>query len=311
MPLDSQSQAFLDYLSSLGNPPSETVSPQEARINFSKIFQSPGPKLELVEDRFIPSINGEIPIRFYKSSKSKKLPLLVWFHGGGMLVGDLDSADGIARFLCAGAECSVVSVDYRLAPENKFPAGLEDSYNVTKWIFDHSSDFDTEPNQIAVGGDSAGGNLAAAVSIMSRDKKLPYLVHQLLVYPMLDCDFTTDSYIHNSEGYLLTKSAMKSYWNYYLANEDDKKNPYALPLQLKDYSGLPSALIITTEFDPLRDEGELYAKRLKDSNVPVVYTRYDGVFHGFFGRPTLIDKGKKAMAEACLSLKEAFNKSAK
>lgn len=308
MPLDSESQAFIDYLNSLGNPPSETVSPQEARKNFSKIFQSPGPELELVEDRFIPSINGDIPIRFYKPSKSKQLPLLVWFHGGGMLVGDLDSADGIARFLCSGSECSVVSVDYRLSPENKFPAALEDCYNVTKWIFDHPKDFDTNPEQIAVGGDSAGGNLAAAVSIMSRDKKQPHIAHQLLVYPMLDCNFSTSSYIDNSEGYLLTKSAMKSYWNQYLATEKDKDNPYALPLQLKDYSNLPPALIITTEFDPLRDEGELYAKRLKDSKVNVVCTRYDGVFHGFFGRTTLIKKGRLAMDEACLSLKKAFKK---
>ncbi|MBN17880.1 MAG: lipase [Chloroflexi bacterium] len=308
MPLDSQSQAFIDYLSSLGNPPPETISPKEARKNFSKIFQSPGPELHLVEDRFIPSINGEIPIRFYKYSNAKNSPVLVWFHGGGMVVGDLDSADGIARFLCDGSQYSVVSVDYRLAPENKFPAALEDCYNVTKWIYDHAEDFDTNQNQIAVGGDSAGGNLAAAVSIMSRDNKQPHIAHQLLIYPMLDCDFTTKSYIENAEGYLLTQIAMKSYWDHYLNSESDKKNPYALPLQLTDYSNLPSALIITTEFDPLRDEGELYAQRLKDSNIDVELTRYNGVFHGFFGRATLIDKGKLAMEEACSSLIKAFNK---
>ena len=306
MPLDPQAQAVMDQVAALGFPPNHTVSPAEARANNSARHRAPGPEVSRVEDRSIPVPDSEIPVRIYTPAGSGPFPVLVWFHGGGWVVGDLDSADATARHLTVDAGCMVVSVDYRLAPETKFPGPAEDCYAATKWVAQNASRINGAANNIAVGGDSAGGNLAAAVSLMARDRGGAPPVFQLLVYPVAGRDFGTTSYRDNAEGYQLTRDGMIWYWDHYLPSQGDAANPYAAPLQAKDLAGLPPALVITAEYDPLRDEGEAYAQRLRAAGVATTCTRYDGMIHGFFAMATAVDKGRQAIQEASAALQVAF-----
>ena len=265
-----------------GLPPNHTVSPEEARINGKSRPRAPGPDVAKVEDRSIPGVGPDIPVRIYTSSGNGPFPALGWFHGGGWVVGDLDTADGTARHLAVGTGCVVVSVDYRLAPEAKFPAAADDCYAATRWIAQNAAGINVDPARIAVGGDSAGGNLAAVVSLMAKDRGGPPLVFQLLVYPVTARDFGTGSYRQNSDGYLLTKDGMEWYWNQYVRSEADAANPYAAPLVAKDLTGLPPALIVTAEFDPLRDEGEANGQRLQAAGVTTTNSRYDGISRLFW-----------------------------
>lgn len=206
MPLDPQAQSVLDVVAALNLPPNHTVSPAEARANAKMRPQAEGPEVAKVEDRTIPGPGPEIPVRVYTPAGPGPFPILVWFHGGGWVVGDLDSADGTARQLTVGANCVTVSVDYRLAPETKFPGASDDCYAATVWAAQHAGELNGDASRLAVGGDSAGGNLAAAVSLMARDRQGPALAFQLLIYPVTDRNFTTVSYIDNAEGYLLSKA---------------------------------------------------------------------------------------------------------
>jgi acetyl esterase len=264
-----------------------------------------------VENRAIPGPGPDVLVRIYTPEGRGRFPVLVWFHGGGWVVGDLETADGTARRLTAQAGCVVVSVDYRLAPEARFPAAAEDCYAVTQWVAANAAGIDADPGRIAVGGDSSGGNLAAVVSLMARDRGVSPPVFQLLVYPVIARDFDTGSYRQNGEGYGITSDSMKWYWDLYLTDDADASNPYAAPLLAKDLSGLPPALVITAEFDPLRDEGEAYAQRLREAGVTVTYSRYDGMIHGFFGMPAFIDRGRIAVGEASAALKAAFSAKAR
>ena len=259
-----------------------------------------------MEDRLIPGPGVDIPVRIYTPAGSGPFPILVWFHGGGWVVGDLETADPTARHLTVGAKCVVISVDYRLAPETKFPGPADDSYAATVWAAQHATRLNGDPSKIAVGGDSAGGNLAAAVALMARDRGGLSLAFQLLVYPVTARDFDRSSYRQNAEGYGLTLDAMRWYWDHYLQHPEDASNPYAAPLVAENLKGLPPALVITAECDPLRDEGEAFAKRLQAAGVPTTYSLYDGMIHGFFGMTAVLDKGKQAVAEACAALQQAF-----
>ena len=238
MPLDPQAQAVLDQLAALNLPPNYTVTPLEARANAKLRPSVPGPEVSTVEDRVIQGPGGDVPVRIYTPAGAGPFPVLVWFHGGGMVLGDLDTADGTARHLCVGAGCVVVSVDYRLAPEHKFPAAPEDCYAATEWVSKNADSMGVDANRMAVGGDSAGGNLATVVALMSRDRGGPPLVFHLValmsrdrggpplvfhlvVYPMVDRDFNTESYRSNADGYLLTRDSMRWYWNHYLGTEAD------------------------------------------------------------------------------------------
>jgi acetyl esterase len=218
----------------------------------------------------------------------------------------LDGADGTARHLAVGGNCVTISVDYRLAPETKFPGPANDCYAATVWAAQHAASLNGDARRIAVGGDSAGGNLAAAIALMARDRGEPPLVFQLLVYPVTDRDFGTPSYEQNATGYLLSTDSMKWYWEHYLSDPADAANPYAAPLQAKDLSNLPPALVITAEYDPLCDEGEAYGRRLQEAGVPTTCTRYDGMIHGFFGMSAVMDKGKQAIREAASALQAAL-----
>jgi len=306
MPLDPQAQNVLDVIAELNLPANHTVSPAEARANAQMRPRAQGPEVTKVEDRTIPGPGPDIPVRIYTPAGAGPFPILAWFHGGGWVIGDLDSADGTARQLTVGANCVTVSVDYRLAPETKFPGAADDCYAATVWAAQHANHINGDASRLAVGGDSAGGNLAAAVSLMARDRQGPALAFQLLIYPVTDCNFTTASYTNNADGYLLSKASMEWYWNHYLSDPSEASNPYAAPLQATDLSGLPPALVVTAEYDPLCDEGEAYGARLKAAGISTVCTRYDGMIHGFFGMWAALDKGQLAIHEASAALRKAF-----
>jgi len=249
--------------------------------------------------------SAQIPARVYIPREGEDLPVLVFFHGGGWVLGDLDSVDSLCRSLANAADCVVVSVEYRLAPEHKFPAAVEDAYSATKWTANSATSFSGDPRRIAVGGDSAGGNLAAAVSLMARDKHGPPIVFQLLIYPATNHAFDTTSYSDNAEGYWLSKDDMRWFWNHYLRDELDGRNPYASPSRAADLSSLPPAFVITAEFDPLKDEGEAYAARLRECGVLVKITRYDGMIHDFVNIAELW-QSRIAIDEAAAELRKAF-----
>ena len=307
MPLDVQIKSIMEQVAALGVPASHTVSAQEARANAKARPRAKGPEVFKVEDKAIPGPETQIPIRIYTPSGQGPFPVLVWFHGGGWVVGDLESADATARFLTAGSNSVVVSVDYRLAPETKFPGPLYDCYAATQWVHDNSTLLNINANKIAVGGDSAGGNLAAAISLMSRDNNGPSIAFQLLIYPVTERNFQTKSYTDNADGYQLSKDGMIWYWDHYISTESDADNPYAAPMKASDLSGLPPALVITAEYDPLRDEGEAYANRLREYGVKTEYTLYNGMIHGFFGMAAVVDKGKQAIDQSCCMLRDVFS----
>ncbi|MFJ8236200.1 alpha/beta hydrolase [Ureibacillus sp. NPDC094379] len=307
MALDSQAKFLLEQMEAAGAPPMSSLSPEDARLttDFSALAGIPE-KVGKVENRAIPGPGGEIPVRIYTPEGEGPFPSLVFYHGGGWVIGDLDTVDVPCRLLANRANCVVVSVDYRLAPEHKFPAAADDAYAAAKWVVENGPSIKVDSSRVAVGGDSAGGNLAAVVSLMARDKNEIDLAYQLLIYPVTNHSYETVSYSDNADGYLLTKESMIWFWNHYLRDAQDGENPYASPLQAEDLSGLPPALVITAEFDPLRDEGEAYAQRLKEAGVSVEETRYNGMIHGFFWMPGALDQGMKAVNQAADALKRAL-----
>jgi acetyl esterase len=235
------------------------------------------------------------------------MAVLMYFHGGGWVLGDLQSHDNVCRALANGAGCLVVSVDYRLAPEHKFPAAPEDCYAATKWVADNSESIGADRSRIAVGGDSAGGNLAAAVSMMARDRGGPPVRFQLLIYPVTDCSLDTPSQKEfAADGYVLSRGDMEWFWNHYLESQNERNNPYACPLRATNLTNLPPALIITASHDPLRDEGERFSQKLMAAGSKVTCTRYDGVTHGFISFADALDQGKKGIEQAVGALKQAL-----
>jgi acetyl esterase len=268
--------------------------------------QAPRPGIASVKDLEIPGPAGRIPVRVYRPSERGDLPVLVYFHGGGWAICSLETHDVTCRQLANAAGCAVVSIDYRLAPEHRFPAAPEDCFAALGWVAKNAAAFGADPARIAIGGDSAGGNLAAVVALLARDRSGPRLCHQLMIYPVTDHAFDTPSYRENAEGPLLTRETMRAFWKLYLAREQDGANPYASPLRAGDLSGLPPAHVITAEYDPLRDEGEAYASRLAAAGVPVVVRRYDGMVHGFIGFTDLVDRARDAMADVVRELQRGF-----
>jgi len=293
-------------LAALGTPPIGTVPAPEARIAAAARPLPPGAPVARVENRTIPGPVGEIPVRIYWPWLDTPLPVLVWYHGGGWVLGTLDASDHTCRELANTAGCIVVSVDYRLAPEHRFPASPDDCESAYNWVLANAASFGGDPRRVAVGGDSAGGNLAAVVSIRTRERGTPLPAFQLLVYPVTDHDFERPSYLANAEGYMLTQLAMRWFWDQYVNSPEEMAHPHASPLRATDLTGLPPAHVITAEFDPLCDEGEAYADRLRQAGVPVTVSRYDGVIHGFFGMFPAIDKGRDAIRESAQALAEAF-----
>ena len=306
MPLDPQAQELLIQMEASGFPPLHELTPTEARDHVNALPLGTGPEVGKVEDLFIAVPDHSVPVRVYTPEGPGPFPALVWFHGGGWVVGNVARADGVARHLSHGSGCVVISVDYRLAPDTKFPGPLEDCFAVTRWVAVNAAALNVDPARIAVGGDSAGGNLTAAVTLMARDRGGPEFAFQLLVYPVTDMDFDTQSYLDNAEGYLLTRDTMIWFWDHYLAEQQDGANPYASPLRADDLTGLPPALVITAEYDPLRDEGEAYAEKLTACGVPTELSRYDGMVHGFFEMYGAVDRGVEALVHASKALRAAL-----
>jgi acetyl esterase len=303
--LDPQARAFLDRIKELGIPGIGELPPEEARATqddaAAAVF---GPLVEVpCEDRTIPGPAGAIPVRVYRPG-DEPAPALVYFHGGGWVLGSLNTHHGVCATLARLAGCVVCSVDYRMAPEHRFPAAVDDAWAVTEWVAEHADELGALPGALAVGGDSAGGNLAAVCALRARDAGMAIAL-QLLVYPVTDADLDTPTYREFADGYFLTRYSMEWFWGHYLP-DGNRFQPDASPLRAEDVSGTAPALVITAGFDPLRDEGEAYARRLEEAGVPVTLSRYDGMIHGFFRMPGAMDKANDALAEAAGALRAAF-----
>jgi acetyl esterase len=307
MPVDPQIQALLDK--GTGVPATHTLPVDVARAQYEARITLMAPPAEIagVREQTIDGPGGPLRIRIFVPRGTGPFPLLVFFHGSGFVLCSLDTHDGMCRNLCAGAGCVVASVDYRLAPEHKFPAGIDDCLHATRWAAAHTAELGADPMRVAVAGDSAGANMAAVTALRLRDEGGPALCGQLLLYPVTDYHTPgTPSYEENAEGYGLTRDTMKWFWAHYLKDASEGEHPYASPLRAADLSGLPPALLITAEYDPLRDEGEFYAEKLRTAGVPTALTRYDGVNHGFMFWVGVVDKAGVAMNEACDWLRGVF-----
>jgi len=282
MPLDPQVRQLLDQLEAAGGPAITEQTPEEARglIRALAMLEGAPEPVSNVQDATAQGPAGDIPVRVYRPEGAAPLPLLLWYHGGGFVIGDLDTADRTARKLAVGSGALVVSIDYRLAPEHPAPASADDCLTALRWIIEHAADLGSDASRVAVGGDSAGGNLAAVTALAARDEGIP-LRHQLLVYPVTDCTMSSASYTDNADGYLLTADSMDWFIGHYLSGGADAKDPRVSPLYADDVSGVAPAFVVTAEFDPLRDEGEAYAERLRDAGVDVELRRFDGQIHGF------------------------------
>ena len=310
MPLDPQMKALLDAMAKANAPAFHTLTPVEARRSMAgRAVAGDAEPMERVEDRAIPGPGGPLPIRIYTPSGAGPFAALIYFHGGGWVLGDIAMTDLPCRMLANASGCVVVSVEYRLAPEHKFPAAPEDCYAATRWVSDNAAALNLNPQRIAVGGTSAGATLATVVALMARDRGAPALAYQLLIYPATTADLTSPSQQQFAEdGYILSRADMEWFWGHYLASPTDRTNPYACPAHAQSLRGLPPAMVITAEYDPLRDEGEAYAARLRDEGVPVTVKRYAGVTHGFFGMPSVLDVAKAAIAETATALRAALNR---
>ncbi len=286
-----------------------SLTPAEARAVRNPIIKGhlgPPEEVARVEDRLIAAGEAEIPIRVYTPFGRGPWPVVVYFHGGGWVVGDLETHDSLCRALTNGVGAVVVAVDYRLAPEHKFPAAVEDAYAATGWAADNATGIGGDPHRLAVAGDSAGGNLAAAVCLMARDRGGPAIGYQLLVYPVMDLSsLDTETYRDYADAFILTKDGMAYFIGHYLRRAEDALDPYASPLLAEDLSGLPPALIITAQYDVLTSEGRAYAERLRRAGVEATYSEYPGVIHLFFGMSAL-DRSQNGLDEAFAALKTAL-----
>ena len=313
MPLDPQVEELLGELAALGFPALEDCTPQQARENLSSRiseFSETG-DIAFVRDGLVPAeeLPGGLPAiayREYRPDGSPVLPALVYFHGGGWVLGDLDTHEGVCRALANAAGCVVFSVDYRLAPEHRYPAAADDCYGFTRWLAEHSEDKGVDAQRIAIGGDSAGGNLAAVVALMAKDAGLPAIRLQLLIYPVTDYCLDTPSYLENAEGYGLTREGMRWFWGHYLAREEEGAEAKASPIRAESLAGLPPAYVITAGFDPLRDEGDAYAAKLIEAGVPVELDRYEGMIHGFCIYLGRLDEAGVSVARMAAALRSSF-----
>jgi acetyl esterase len=307
MPLDPQARAMIDRTAALNLPPVSQMTPTEARASVRQRSEAlPREDVASVRDHSVSVQNGAIGVRVFTPHGVGTKPALVYFHGGGWVTGDVETHEGICRTLANAAGCVVASVDYRCAPEFAFPTAAEDAYAATRWVAERAGELGVDPGRLAVCGDSAGGNLAAVVPLMARDRGGPALAFQVLVYPVTDCDFARPSYTENAEGYLLTTESMRFYWDQYVPRAADRLHPYVSPIRAASLAGLPPALVITAEYDPLRDEGEAYAQALAAAGVPVAHTRYPGMIHAFFRFTNVLDAARAAVAETVAALQKAW-----
>ena len=312
--LTPETKEVLQAIANLHPTPIDTLTPAEARRQptfadgVAALLKSKGKSTEpiavgSVAPLTIPGPGNGIPAKVYTPEGTGPFPVLVYYHGGGWVLADANTYDASARALTKASNRIVVSVNYRQAPENKFPAAVQDAYTAYKWVLENASTINGDSSHVAIGGESAGGNLAAATTLFAREKGVAQPEQQVLIYPVLDYAFNTPSYDRNSYAKPLNRDMMKWFWRNYLGSVEDQSNPYAAPLRAKSLAGLAPATIITAEVDPLQSEGVAYAERLKSAGVPVRFKNFDGVTHEFFGAGAVIPEAKSAVEFAAQSLK--------
>lgn len=307
MPLHPQAAAFLEQYHQQKSLPIETTPIEITRrslILASVVKRAPA-KLARIETRTLTGPDGDpLKVRIYWPQGQGPFPACLYFHGGGWVLNNIDTHDDVAQRLAEASGCVFLSVDYRLAPEHKYPAALEDAWTALLWTVESAAELEINPDKIAVSGDSAGGNIAAALCLMSRDRGGPALGFQALIYPITDCDLDRPSYRENASGYFLTLSQMEWFWQQYVSRPEQRSEPYASPLRASSLEGLPPALILTAEFDPLRDEGEAYGEALRRTGVPVEVHRYDGLIHAFLKRVDQFDTALEAIRRIGVTLNQ-------
>jgi acetyl esterase len=311
MPLDPHVKAILDAMVVAGRPKVWQLTPAEARQGMLALAESTDAKdvpIGRVENRELPGSHGPIAIRLYTpvAPGAERLPGLVYFHGGGFVIGSLETHEGLCRILANDSGCRVVSVDYRLAPEHKFPAALDDAFAATQWVAEHAPELGIDPNSIAVAGDSAGGNLAAAVCQLAAETGAPLIALQVLFCPVLDQSGETESRRRYAEGHLLEKASLEWFFAHYCGTGTDLRDARLSPLRAGGLAGLPAAHIHTAGYDPLRDEGKAYADKLERAGVKVRYTCHDGMVHHFYCMAGAIPAARAALKEAGAAIKAAL-----
>jgi acetyl esterase len=311
MSLHPQLKAYLQAMEEMDIPPLETVDVATARAMYEKgAAQTAGETIALhkVEDISIPGPAGELRARLYRPGPEEKLPVLVYFHGGGFTIGSIESHDCVCRALSKEAHCLVVSVDYRLAPEHKYPAAVEDAWAACCWVVNEAEKLGADPDRVAVGGDSAGGNLAAVVCLMARDAGDLNLACQLLIYPGTDMSCSLPSHETFAEGYRLTRNLIIWFYEAYFQRDDDVTEWQASPLNARSFADLPPAFILSAGYDPLQDENRSYAYKLEGAGVAVKYSHYPDMIHGFYTMPGILDRARQALSESAAALREAFDR---
>jgi acetyl esterase len=314
MPLDPQIETVLALVKKLGLPEVWQMTPDQARENYAARVRNAEVKQSIhrTQDRRITGPAGDITVRVYwpREPKSGELfPVLLWLHGGGFVIGSLDTHDSVCRMLATQADCMVVSVDYRLAPECRFPAAVEDSQAALRWLALHASEIGADAKRIAVGGDSAGANLATVIATVARDEGHPKVAFQLLIYPCTAPEPETPSHRKFAEGYILSRNSIVWFYKQYLRSQRESTNPRFAPLLADDLSNLPPAFVLVAGYDPLRDEGVDYAKRLIEAGNRVQLVNYEGMTHGFYLMGGVVDAAKRAVAQSAMALREAFAQS--
>jgi len=310
--LNPDAQKVLDLIRESGRPPYETLPPAEARELYRKsrfVLQPDPPPVAAVRDLAAPTPHGEIPLRLYRGAgtvETAALPALVFLHGGGWVIGDLDTHDGVCRRLANAARCAVVAIDYRLAPEHKFPAAVDDAIGASDWIAANAARLGLDPRRLAVGGDSAGGNLAAVVCLNARDRGAPAFTFQMLIYPAVDMTMSLESHRVHTTGLPLTHATAVWFRELYLRGRDDQADWRASPLRARDLRGLPPAYVLTAGFDPLCTEGEAFARALEAAGVPVTLRHVPDQIHGFFTMGKLIAAAGTEIDAAGQALARAF-----
>jgi acetyl esterase len=310
--LHPEAARVCEMIVAANRPALETLSPSQAREAYlaSRKALQPDPEpVAETADLAAPGPAGPIPLRLYRgigADKGTPQPALVYFHGGGWVIGDLESHDQCCRALANAARCMVVAVDYRLAPEHKFPAAVEDAIVATRWVADNAQSLGIDGRRLAVGGDSAGGNLAAVVALDARHRGGPPLVFQLLIYPGTDMSMDRPSHLRHADQLPLRRPTMQWFVGHYLRDAKDEADWRASPLRAADFRNLPPALVVTAGFDPLSDEGEAYAEALKAAGVPVTHKRFDGQIHGFFNMGRIIGDASRLVVVAADALRSAF-----
>ncbi len=309
MPLDPQVAKLIAQEAERGRVPYAEMTVAEVRAGaFEELALAgdPEPVFE-VTDRYIPGPTADLHIRIYRPTATEPVPAVVYLHGSGWVVCNIDNSDTAVRAFANRSGCVFVAVNYQKAPEHPFPVALDDADATLRWVTENAVTLGIDANRIGVGGDSAGGNLAAALCLRFRDGNGPRIAHQLLIYPVLDCSFDTASYIENASGYLLERDDMRWFFDQYLVDPAQAGDPLVSPLRAPDLSGLPRALVVSAEYDPLRDEAELYAERLRDAGVPVRVSRYDGMIHGFAWMSGVVERTQVLYDEVGRELRDALS----